>query len=214
MHTYIHIQSYEKPLYRNRVWLKACRSVKILTTNVSTILYVLYILHSTHTVHLYVSYDSHNKRGSFPKQRQSQSRSVGKSVLVSSPILGPRPHFCYCQTVAGLLMWGALSHERRGLSFKTAAGPGLRSHCRVRVSLDSWPHFTVSDSRLPKPGRPGPRIYIPQEQSGPVIPPGTGFLLHRFLRLAGLRWRYSNPPPHGGSINNTMYYLVGLFQVT
>jgi hypothetical protein len=26
---------------------------------------------------------------------------------------------------------------------------------------------------------------------------GTGFPFRRFLRLAGLRWRYSNPPPHG-----------------
>jgi hypothetical protein len=33
--------------------------------------------------------------------------------------------------------------------------------------------------------------YIPQEHGAPVIPSGTGFL----LRLAGLRWRYSNPPP-------------------
>jgi hypothetical protein len=31
-------------------------------------------------------------------------------------------------------------------------------------------HFTVSDLR------PGPCIYIPQEQGGPVIPPGTGYL--------------------------------------
>jgi hypothetical protein len=27
--------------------------------------------------------------------------------------------------------------------------------------------------------------------------PGTGFRFPRLLRLAGLRWRYSNPPPHG-----------------
>jgi hypothetical protein len=57
--------------------------------------------------------------------------------------------------------------------------------------------FTVSDSRLPQPGGQGPRIYIPQEQSGPVMPPGTGFPFRRLLRLAGLRWRYSTPPPHG-----------------
>jgi hypothetical protein len=44
--------------------------------------------------------------------------------------------------------------------------------------------------------RPGPRIYIPQEQGGPVIPLDIGFPL-RHLRLAGLQWRYSNPPPHG-----------------
>jgi hypothetical protein len=42
-----------------------------------------------------------------------------------------------------------------------------------------------------------PVIYIPQEQGGPVIPPGTGFPFRRLLRLAGLRWRYSIPPPHG-----------------
>jgi hypothetical protein len=51
--------------------------------------------------------------------------------------------------------------------------------------------------RLPQPGEPGPRIYIPQEQGGPVIPPGTGFPFRRLLRLAGLRQRYSIPPPHG-----------------
>jgi hypothetical protein len=50
------------------------------------------------------------------------------------------------------------------------------------------PHFTVSDSRLPQPGGPGSRIYIPQEQGGPVMSPGTGFPFRRLLRLAGLRW--------------------------
>jgi hypothetical protein len=37
---------------------------------------------------------------------------------------------------------------------------------------DSWPYFTVSDSRLP---------------------------FRRHLRLAGIRWRYSTPPPHGAA---------------
>jgi hypothetical protein len=40
-------------------------------------------------------------------------------------------------------------------------------------------------------------MYIPWEQGGPVIPSGTGFPFRRLLRLAGLRWRHSNPPPHG-----------------
>jgi hypothetical protein len=35
---------------------------------------------------------------------------------------GLRPDLYFCQTVAGLLMWGALSDERTGLSFKIAAG--------------------------------------------------------------------------------------------
>jgi hypothetical protein len=58
-------------------------------------------------------------------------------------------------------------------------------------------HILLSHLRLPQPGGPGPRIYTPQERGGPVMPPGTGFPFCRLLRLAGLRWRYSNPPPHG-----------------
>jgi hypothetical protein len=54
-----------------------------------------------------------------------------------------------------------------------------------------------SHLRLPQSGGPGPRIYIPQEEDGPVIPPGTRFPFRRLLRLAGLRWRYSNPPLFG-----------------
>jgi hypothetical protein len=50
-------------------------------------------------------------------------------------------------------------------------------------------------ARLPQLGGPGIRIYIPREQGGPVIPTGTGFPFRRHLLLAGLRWRYSNPPP-------------------
>jgi hypothetical protein len=84
-----------------------------------------------------------------------------------------------------------------GLSFTIAAGPRQRSHFQFRVQLDSLPHFTVSNSRLPQHGGPGLRICIPQDQGGPVIPPGTGFPFRRLLRLAGLRWRYSTLPPHG-----------------
>jgi hypothetical protein len=58
-------------------------------------------------------------------------------------------------------------------------------------------HTLLSHLRLPQPGGPGPRNNIPEEQGGPVIPPGTGFPLRRLLRLAGLRWRYLNSSPHG-----------------
>jgi hypothetical protein len=34
--------------------------------------------------------------------------------------------------------------------------------------------------RLPQPGGPGPCIYIPQEQGGPVIPPGIWFTSAHF----------------------------------
>jgi hypothetical protein len=89
-------------------------------------------------------------------------------------------------------MWGALSDERTGLSFTIAAASRQRSHSRVRVSRDSRPYFTVSDSRLPQPGGSGHRIYFPQEQGGPVILPDTEFRFRRLLRHAGLR------PPSGG----------------
>jgi hypothetical protein len=88
-----------------------------------------------------------------------------------------------------------------GLSFTIAAGPRQRSNSQVRVPRDSCPHSTVPDSRLPQPGGPGPRIYIPQEHGGSVTPPGTGFHFRRLLRLAGLRWKYSTPPPHGPRLN-------------
>jgi hypothetical protein len=44
---------------------------------------------------------------------------VGQSVLVSSPIWGPRPEFCYCQPLAVLSMWAAILEESMGLSFTT-----------------------------------------------------------------------------------------------
>jgi hypothetical protein len=58
-------------------------------------------------------------------------------------------------------------------------------------------YFTVTNSRLPQPGGPGPLIYIPQEQGGPVIPPATVFPFRRLLRFTRLPWRYSTPPPLG-----------------
>jgi hypothetical protein len=57
--------------------------------------------------------------------------------------------FYYCQALAGLLIWGALSDERTGLSFTIAADPRQRTHSRGRVPWDSRPYFSVSVLRLP-----------------------------------------------------------------
>jgi hypothetical protein len=51
--------------------------------------------------------------------------------------------------------------------------------------------------RLPQPGGPSLRVYIPQEQGGQDIPPGTVFPFRRLLRLSGTTVENSNPPPHG-----------------
>jgi hypothetical protein len=83
---------------------------------------------------------------------ESYVTTDGPSASLSwnkAPIWYLRPDFYYCPTVVGLLIWGTLSDERRGLSFAIDAGPRQRSHSRVRVPWDSRPYFTASDSRLP-----------------------------------------------------------------
>jgi hypothetical protein len=69
------------------------------------------------------------------------------------------------------------------------------SHSRVCVPWDLWPYFTVSDSRLPQSGGPGPRIYIPQEQGGPVNPQVQGSLF-----VASY-----DPQGHGGGIRTRLH---------
>jgi hypothetical protein len=97
-------------------------------------------------------------------ESESYITTGGQSATLSwnqAPIWSSRVRiYYYCQTIAGMLMWDALSDERTGLSFTTE--PRQRSHFRVRVPWDSWQYFTVSDSRLTHPGGPGPRLYIPQ----------------------------------------------------
>jgi hypothetical protein len=85
-------------------------------------------------------------------ESESYDTTDGQSASLSwnkAPVWGLRPDFYYCQTVAGLLMWGALSDERTGLSFTFAAGPCQRTHSRVRVPWDSRTYFTASDWGFP-----------------------------------------------------------------
>jgi hypothetical protein len=60
-----------------------------------------------------------------------------------APFWGLRPDLYSCQTVEVLLILGALSVERTGLSFTTAAGTRQRSHSRVQISWNSRLYFTV-----------------------------------------------------------------------
>jgi hypothetical protein len=102
-------------------------------------------------------------------QSQSYVTTDNESDSLSwcqNPIWDPGPDLCYCQRVAGLLIWAALSDERTVLSFIIDAGFNQRSHSRGRVPRDSWPYFTVSDSRLSQSGGPGSRIYIPRKWPG------------------------------------------------
>jgi hypothetical protein len=47
-------------------------------------------------------------------------------------------------------------------------------------------------------------------QGDPVIPPSIGCPFRPFQVLAGLRWRYPNPPPHGERIIELGLYFVPL----
>jgi hypothetical protein len=64
-------------------------------------------------------------------ESQSCVTTDGQSASLSwhkAPIWGLGPDFYFCQTVAGLLIWDALSHEKTGLSFTISGGPCQRSH--------------------------------------------------------------------------------------
>jgi hypothetical protein len=78
--------------------------------------------------------------------RLTVSQSVSLGV---EPHLGLMTRYLLLFDSYGLVLRGALSDERTGLSFVYAAGPRQRSLSRVRVPWDSRPHFIVSDLRLP-----------------------------------------------------------------
>jgi hypothetical protein len=98
----------------------------------------------------------------------------------------------------------------------------LPSHLRLCslfvASYDSqglrWKYSNPPPHGVPQPVGPGSCIYTPQEQGGPVIPPGTGFPFRHLLRLSGLRWRYSNLPPHGSGHSCYLHckYISDMFQ--
>jgi hypothetical protein len=116
------------------------------------------------------------------------------SLSVKPFIWGQRLDFCFCQAVSGLLMWDALSDDRTGLLSTIASG--LRQLVILGPSPVGINHILLSQIRhSPKLWGPGPRIFIPQDQGGPIIHPGIGFPFHRPLRLAGIRWKYLNGPP-------------------
>jgi hypothetical protein len=126
-------------------------------------------------------------------------RSVGQSISASGSTLYPMSRFLFFAWQLRV-SWYWTPSLKRGwvcnllIQLLTVLATAITLVYKFRRTHD---HILLSHTRLPQPGGPGPRIYIPQEQVGQVILPGTGFPFHRLSRLAGLRWRYSNPLPHG-----------------
>jgi hypothetical protein len=115
----------------------------------------------------------------------------GQSASLSwnkAPVWGLRPDFYYCQTVAGLLMWSALSDERTGLSFTIAPGPRQRSHFWILVPWALWPYFTVSNSKFPFSSPPAIRRVTAEvfDQRETVLIPNTSASLPTTYKMKRL----------------------------
>jgi hypothetical protein len=83
-----------------------------------------------------------------------------------------------------------------GVSFIIAAG--LWQHILRSESRGTRDHILLSEiwESLNLEGQV-PIFFIPQEQGDPVIRLGTGFPFLPRVRIAGLGWRCSTPPPYG-----------------
>jgi hypothetical protein len=142
-------------------------------------------------------------------------QSVGQSVLVSGTHLGPATNFFFHLEIVSRQLqvcYFIASSLTRGLVCNLLLPLVLASTVPLwSESRGTQDHILLSQFlRLPQPGVPDSRIYVPQEQGGPDIPPGTGFPFLRLLRLAGLRWRYSIPPPHGAECRrNVLWWYNG-----
>jgi hypothetical protein len=101
---------------------------------------------------------------------ESYVTADGQSVLVSSTHLGLTTRFLLLSDSCGLLMRGALSDLRTDLRLQ------------LLLALASAAIFGFESCGTRN------RILLSQV---------LGFSFCRLLRLAGLRWRYSTPPPHG-----------------
>jgi hypothetical protein len=68
------------------------------------------------------------------------------------------------------------------------------NHSMVRVAQNPKPYFTVSSETPPTWRARFPYLYLPGTW-WPSYTPGHWVPFTSSLRLAGLRWRYSDPPP-------------------
>jgi hypothetical protein len=78
-------------------------------------------------------------------------------------------------------------------------------------SLADWGHgvSNTQPARL-QPGGPGSHTDIPRNRVAQLYPRALGSLFCRLLRLAGQRWRYSDPPPESVRVRVTVSQSVCL----
>jgi hypothetical protein len=98
------------------------------------------------------------------------------AVYRQSVRLGAKLLETYDQYIFQLNTYGYSLHITSSLTFTIAAGPRQRSHSRVRVSQDSCPHFTVSDSRHPNLEGQVPVFISPRNRVAQLYPEALGSL--------------------------------------
>jgi hypothetical protein len=139
---------------------------------------------------------------------------VGQSVLVSGANLGPVIIFFLdiffrqlrlCYFVAPSLSRGRGCNLLLQLLLDLARAVTLGSKSRRTHG-----HMLLSHLRLPQPEGPGSRIYIPPNRVAQLYPRAHGSLFVSSYDSQRLRWKYSNPPPHGIS-SNSNFHVIGIY---
>jgi hypothetical protein len=81
-------------------------------------------------------------------------------------------------------------HHHMALQHNLSRGLPLWGFVTV-TSLQGWIFSPVPN---PQPGGPGIRIYDPQRQGGPAVPPGTGYPFWSPFTICMVQWNYSLIP--------------------
>jgi hypothetical protein len=123
-----------------------------------------------------------------------------RSVRLGTGLFGTRGQnsFLQIEHLRSQCLRNILSNERMGFSFPIAADPRQRIHSQVRVQQDSWPHFTVSDSRIPQPGAQVLVFISPRNRVAQLYPSELGSHSVAFYDSQGHGGGNSNTPPHSG----------------
>jgi hypothetical protein len=128
--------------------------------------------------------------------------------LVSGAYLGPVTNFSFSlkfpsDSCVFYFVAASLTKGQSVIYCTIASGLCQSSHSWVEVPQNSRPYITVS-FETPQSRGPGSRI-SPRNRVAQLYPRALGSPFCPLLRLAGQRWRYSNPPPYGVE---AVYFLL------
>jgi hypothetical protein len=108
-------------------------------------------------------------------QLKLKLKLVGQFVFVFGTHLVPISRFLLLGDICGFYCGVPSPTSGRACDLLAQLLLELVSAINFRSKSGKPLDLLLSHLRLPKPGGPDPRIYISQEQVGPVIAPGTGF---------------------------------------